>query len=113
MRKIRYITELFVSAAVFLCVLISCTQPQRFSSAVTDERAIKSDIKFEGGDGSSEDSAIKISGARNVRDVVNAENSFLEKTFGERDVDWKFVTGHFKTSHLWALQNQPPLTVKK
>jgi hypothetical protein len=23
------------------------------------------------------------------------------------------VTGHFKTSHSWALQNQPPLTVKK
>jgi hypothetical protein len=55
------------------------------------QRELFDDITLEGGDGSSPEKAIIIKGARSHATGVLAEYEFLEKQFGIRGVDWKFL----------------------
>lgn len=46
-------------------------------------------IKFTGGDGSSQENAIRIDGAKSGSEGIPAEYIYISKKHGNRDVDWK------------------------
>jgi len=54
-------------------------------------RTNKPGIKFAGGSGDSREDAIVIQNAENHRAGVDAEYLYLQKRFGERDSQWRFV----------------------
>jgi hypothetical protein len=69
-------------------------QPQEESRTIyqtAGEKTENSGVRYTGGDGSSMESAINISGAKNEEEVVQAEMDYISKRHGERDKTWKTV----------------------
>ena len=53
------------------------------------EKPAKPKLSFKGGPGDTPETAVIIAGAPNSRIGIDAEYYFLEKIFGQPDVDWK------------------------
>ena len=94
--------KLMVSCGLILA--FSCTFPEKHGSSLTPEqqqeetrlqyqitgdKIEKGEIRFEGGDGLSIESAIIINGAKNEGEGITAEYVYIGKKHGERDIDWK------------------------
>ena len=64
---------------------------QTYAQAVqpAPEKPAKIKITFKGGPGDTTATAVVITGAPNTRVGIDAEYYFLQKKFGQRNVDWK------------------------
>jgi predicted GNAT superfamily acetyltransferase len=93
---------------LFCAVLltVSCTVPERYVIYQAQERQKESPspyqkvpdtttddrgVRFTGGDGSSMEKAIIISGANNEIEAVPAEIAYISRRLGERDKSWKMT----------------------
>lgn len=76
------------SSIILLFLLIACgtTMP---NTNYWEQQPNLSKITFEGGDGKSVDTAIKIKNAKNELDGVSAEYKYIANKYGEKFTAWK------------------------
>jgi hypothetical protein len=76
---------------VFLCFIVAgCLARQTFK--VNEQQEKKYHLtSVSGGDGSSYDSAVVLSGGKDHAVAVESEHSFIAKIWGEQDKDWKIT----------------------
>lgn len=75
-------------ATIAFCLLCACLA--RETVKVNENPAKKShSLTAGGGNGTSYDSAVVLTGGNNLSAAVEGEYDFLSKLFGEKDKDWK------------------------
>lgn len=94
---------IFVGIIVSVMGLAGCLARQTIK--VDEHPAKASFITYSGGNGTSYDSAIVISGGKDYSVAVEAEHQWIAKLFGEKDKDWKVaeqttVTENTKTYNM-------------
>jgi len=76
----------FMVLGVIILGIILC--PSAYAQPAPEQPA-KPKITFSGGPGDTPETAVVISGAPNSMAGISAEYYYLEKKFGQRNVDWK------------------------
>ena len=83
-----------IQLILFSVILVSCTTTRQSSTISSNYWNIPPDltqIVYDGGDGSSFESAIIIKNAITTRDGIAAEYAYIEHKHGEKFKDWKLI----------------------
>ena len=100
--------EIIVIYTIILIVFTACETTQNSTSNSKINLFQKPDltnVSYGGGDGKSIDKAIKILNAKIEQNGVPAEYAYINKLYGERNIDWTLISQSVTTKNQLLYDN--------